>query len=173
LLAPGPRARRWAELLLDEDPTSPDVLELTAIIDARAGRLGGAERKLVDLVYFTPDRYLGLVRTAGIWERVGQGRLGCVAWLRAARWRDEIDDPAWGRALACLRRDPGAGDGRSVLAYVLDRTPPERRSAAAATLDPTEAPLGAPAVVPVLPPAPVNARPAGAPIPCDTGGSPR
>jgi hypothetical protein len=30
-----PRAQRWAELLLDEDPSSPDVLELVAFIFAR------------------------------------------------------------------------------------------------------------------------------------------
>lgn len=149
LLAPGPRARRWADLLLDEDPTSPDVLEVTAVIDALAGRVGGAERKLTDLVYFSPDRYQGLVRAAAIWERVGQVRLGCVAWLRAARWRDEIDDPAWGRAVDCMRRDPGAGDWRAVMGYILDQTPPARRAAAAAALDPTAAPLGALAAPPV------------------------
>jgi hypothetical protein len=167
LLAPGERSRRWVELLLEEDPTSPDVLEVAAVVDALAGRIGGSERKLVDLVYFTPDRYQGLVRAANIWERVGQVRHACAAWLRAARWRDEPDDPVWGRAIACMRRDPGAGDWRSVLSYVLARTPPERRAAAAAALDPGATPLGAPAAPPV------SDRPAGAPIPCDTGGSPR
>ena len=174
LLAPGDRSRRWAELLLEEDPTSPDVLEVTAEIDGLAGRIGGAERKLVDLVYFTPDRYQGLVRAAVVWERVGQLRQSCAAWLRAARWRDEPGDPAWGRAIACLRRDPGAGNWRSVLAYVLDRTPPERRAAAAAALDP-EGAIVAPPVRALGAPAgpPVSDRPAGAPIPCDTGGNPR
>jgi len=167
LLAPGDRSRRWVELLLDEDPTSPDVLEVAAVVDALAGRIGGSERKLVDLVYFTPDRHQGLVRAAGIWERVGQVRHACAAWLRAARWRDEPDDPAWARAIACMHRDPGAGDWRSVLAYVLDRTAPERRAAAVAALDPDATPLGAPA-------APrVSDRPAGAPVPCDNGGNPR
>jgi hypothetical protein len=167
LLAPGERSRRWAELLLDEDPTSPDVLAVAAVIDALAGRIGGSERKLVDMVYFTPDRYQGLVRAANIWDRVGQVRHACAAWLRAARWRDEPDDPAWGRAIACMRHDPGAGDWRSVLSYVLDRTPPERRAAAAAALDPGGTAIDAPA-------APrVSDRPAGAPVPCDTGGSPR
>jgi hypothetical protein len=175
LLAPGDRSRRWAELLLDEDPTSTDVLELAAEIDGLAGRIGGAERKLVDLVYFTPDRYQGLVRAALVWERVGQVRQSCAAWLRAARWRDEPGDAAWGRAIGCMRRDPGAGNWRSVLAYVLDRTPPGRRAAVEAALVPDESSsvalparaLGAPVG------APVSDRPAGAPIPCDTGGSPR
>jgi hypothetical protein len=167
LLAPGERSRRWADLLLEEDPTSPEVLELTAMIDGLAGRIGGSERKLLDLVYFTPDRYQGLARAAGVWDRVGQVRFSCAAWLRAARWRDEPDDPAWGRAVACMRRDPGAGDWRSVMAYVLDRTPPERRAAAAAALDPVEPPLGAAAAPPV------SDRPAGAPVPCDNGGNPR
>src|SRR6185369_1192155 len=67
LLAPGERSRRWVELLLEEDPTSPDVLEIAAVVDALAGRIGGSERKLLDLVYFTPDRYQGMVRAAGIW----------------------------------------------------------------------------------------------------------
>jgi len=143
------------------------VLELTAMIDGLAGRIGGSERKLLDLVYFTSDRYQGLVRAAGVWDRVGQVRLSCAAWLRAARWRDEPGDPAWGRAVACMRRDPGAGDWRSVMAYVLDRTPPERRAAAAAALDPPGPPLGAVAAPPV------SDRPAGAPVPCDNGGNPR
>ncbi len=178
--APGERSRRWSELLIEEDPTSPDVLELAALIDGFAGRTGGAERKLVDLVYFTADRYEGLLRAASVWERVGQVRLGCAAWLRAARWRDEPDDPAWGRAIACMRRDPGAGDWRSVLAYVLDRTPPEGRAGAAAALDPSESSGLAPsALAPSVralgaPAAPsLSDRPAGAPIPCDNAGSPR
>jgi hypothetical protein len=180
LLAPGDRSRRWVELLLEEDPTSPDVLELAAVVDALAGRIGGSERKLVDLVYFSPDRYQGLVRAAGIWERVGQVRHSCAAWLRAARWRDEPDDPAWGRAIACMRRDAGAGDWRPVLRYVLDRTPPERRAAVAAALDPGATAIDAPAAPSIdAPAAPsiaaprVSDRPAGVPVPCDTGGSPR
>ena len=127
LLAPGPRSRAWADLLLDEDPTSPDVLEIAAVIDGLAGRIGGAERKLTDLIYFSADRYLGLVRAATVWQRVGQGRLACVAWLRAARWRDEVDDPAWRQAMDCTRGDPGAGDWRAIRQYVLDRAPADRR----------------------------------------------
>lgn len=175
LLAPSDRSRRWAELLLEEDPTSTDVLELAAEIDGLAGRIGGAERKLVDLVYFTPDRYQGLVRAALVWERVGQVRQSCAAWLRAARWRDEPGDATWGRAIACMRRDPGAGNWRSVLGYVLDRTPPERRAAVEAALVPDEASSVAPPARALGAPvgAPVSDRPAGARVPCDTGGSPR
>ncbi len=44
-----PRALRWADLLLDEDPSSPDVLELVAPIFGRAGRFGGTERMLMEL----------------------------------------------------------------------------------------------------------------------------
>ena len=40
------RAQAWAELLLAEDPTSPDVLELVALIWGRARRFGGTERML-------------------------------------------------------------------------------------------------------------------------------
>jgi hypothetical protein len=169
LLAPDPRGRAWGELLLQEDPTSPDVLEIAAVIDGLADRIGGAERKLTDLVYFTPDRYQGMVRAAQIWRRVGQARLSCVAWVRAARWQDDVDDPAWRHAIDCTRGDPGAGDWRAIRQYILDRAPAGRRDAIAAALDaapsdPARAPLSAP---------PVSARPAGDPIPCDTGGSPR
>lgn len=135
LLAPSPRSRRWAELLLEEDPTSPEVLELTALIDGWAGRSGGAGQKIADLIYFTPDRYQGMVRGAAIWERIGQSRQACALWLRAARWRDEVDDPAWRRAVACTRRDPAAGDWRAIRQYVLERAPDGRRADIAAGLD--------------------------------------
>jgi hypothetical protein len=135
LLAAGPRSRRWADLLLDEDPTSPDVLEAAALIDGLAGRLGGAERKLGDLVYFSPDRYAGMIRAARVWERAGEARAGCALWIRAARWRDDPEDPAWRRAVACTRRDPAAGDWRAIRQYVLDRAPAARRAALAAALD--------------------------------------
>ena len=166
LLAPGARSRAWADLLLDEDPTSPDVLEIDAVIDGLAGRIGGAERKLTDLVYFSPDRHEGMVRAAQVWIRVGQARLACVAWLRAARWRDDLDDPAWRRAIDCTRGDPGAGDWRAIRRYVLDRAPGGRRAEIAAALDATAeappAPLSAPAS------APRQERP----IPCDNGAGP-
>jgi hypothetical protein len=66
---------------------------------------------------------------------VGQIRSSCALWLRAARWRDEPDDPAWHHAIACARRDPGAGDWRTIRAYVLSRAPADRRDDIAAALD--------------------------------------
>ena len=80
LLAPGLRSRMWADRLIAEDPTSPDSLEVAALIDARAGRLGGAARKLGDLVYYSADRAAGYERTARVWRRVGQVRRACVAF---------------------------------------------------------------------------------------------
>jgi hypothetical protein len=155
-------------------------LALTAVVDGLAGRIGGAERKLTDLIYFTPDRYQGLLRAAAIWEQVGQGRLACASWLRAARWRDEPEDPAWRRAIACTRQDPGTGDFRAITAYVLERAPAERRAALARELDPRSASKSvAPTSGAALPAAALRAAPAvsdrraGDPIPCDTGGSPR
>jgi hypothetical protein len=130
-----PRALRWAELLLDEDPSSPDVLALVALIFGRAGRFGGTERMLTELTYHTPDRASGLARGAQVWERVGRPREACAQWIQAARWRDEPEDPLWLKAIACTRRDPGAGDWREIRAYVLDRTPPADRDDAAARLD--------------------------------------
>src|SRR6185437_14476504 len=46
VLDDGPRALPWADLLLEEDPTSPDVLELVATIFGRDGRFGGTARML-------------------------------------------------------------------------------------------------------------------------------
>jgi tetratricopeptide (TPR) repeat protein len=129
------RTLRWADLLLAEDPWSPDVLELVALVFGRAGRFGGTERMLIDLAYFTPDRAAGLARAATLWERVGRPREACAQWIRAARWRDDPEDPTWRRAVACTRRDPGAGDWRAIRQYVLDRAPPDRRDAIAAALD--------------------------------------
>ncbi len=130
-----PRALAWAELLLEEDPSSPDVLALVALIFGRAGRFGGTERMLTELAFHTPDRASGLARGAHIWEQVGRAREACAQWIRAARWRDDPEDPLWLTAIACTRRDPGAGDWREIRAYVLDRTPPADRDDAAARLD--------------------------------------
>jgi hypothetical protein len=134
------RALAWAELLLAEDPTSPDVLELVAVIWGRAGRFGGTERMLMELVYYTPDRAAGLARGAAVWERVGRPREACAQWIRAARWRDDPEDPTWRKALACTRADPGAGDPKAIRDYVVSRARPERRDAIAATLDGHPAP---------------------------------
>ena len=134
-MAPGARSRFWSDLLLDEDPTSTEILALAAVIDGLAGRLGGTERKLTDLVYYSPDRYDGMVRGAAIWDRLGQTRQSCALWLRAARWRDEPEDPAWHQAIACARRDPGAGDWRAIRTYVLQTAPADRRAALSASLD--------------------------------------
>jgi tetratricopeptide (TPR) repeat protein len=86
------RALFWAELLLAEDPTSPDVLELVAVIWGRAGRFGGTERMLMELVYHSPDRAAGIARGAAVWERLGRPREACAQWIRAARWRDNPED---------------------------------------------------------------------------------
>jgi tetratricopeptide (TPR) repeat protein len=135
LQQPPERARRWSQLLLAEDPTSPAVLETAALIDGLARRFGGTERKLIDLVYYSPDRADGFVRAAGVWERAGRPRDACAQRVRAARWRDDPEDPLWRAAIACTRNDPGAGDWRAIRQYVLDRAPADRREALAATLD--------------------------------------
>ncbi len=140
-----PRALRWAELLLDEDATSPDALELVATIFGRAGRFGGTERMLMELAYHTPDRAAGLARGAAVWERVGRPREACAQWIRAARWRDQPEDALWVKAITCARHDPGAGDWQEIRAYVLGRARPERRDVVAAALDGTPPPA---AVVP-------------------------
>lgn len=130
-----PRALRWTEILLDEDPSSPDVLELAAFVFGRAGRFGGTERMLMELTFHSPDRAAGLARGAAVWERLGRPREACAQWIRAARWRDETGDPSWRKAISCTRKDPGAGDWREIRAYVLGRARPEEREALAATLD--------------------------------------
>jgi hypothetical protein len=135
VLDDGPRAVDWIDLLLAEDDTSPDVLELAAWVFGRAGRFGGTERMLMELAYASPDRADGLARGAAVWERLGKGREACVQWIRAARWRDESEDPTWRRAIACARRDPGVGDWRAIRGYVLERARPERRASLAASLD--------------------------------------
>jgi tetratricopeptide (TPR) repeat protein len=131
------RALRWVDLLLDEDPTSPDVLELAALVFGRARRYGGADRMLMELAYHTPDRAAGLARGAAVWDRLGRPREACARWIEAARWRDDPEDPLWLQAISCARRDPGAGDWREIREYVLGRAKPERREALAAALDGT------------------------------------
>ncbi len=175
LLAPGDRSRRWAELLLEEDPTSTDVLELTAEIDGLAGRIGGAERKLVDLVYFTPDRYQGLVRAA---RRLGAGGAGAPV-VRGLAARGALARRGGRRGVGPRNRVHAARPGRGELALGprlcagsdAARAPRRGRGRAgpgeASSVAPPARALGA-AVG-----APVSDRPAGAPIPCDTGGSPR
>ena len=142
------RALFWAELLLAEDATSPDVLELVAVIWGRAGRQGGTERMLMELVYHSPDRAAGIARGAAVWERLGRPREACAQWIRAARWRDDPEDPVWRKAYACTRRDPGAGDAKAIRDYVISRARPERREALAADLEgrPAAVDGGAPAV---------------------------
>ena len=128
------RALFWAELLLAEDPTSPDVLELVAVIWGRAGRMGGTDRMLMELVYHSPDRAAGIARGAAVWERLARPREACAQWIRAARWRDNPEDPVWRKAYACARRDPGAGDAKAIRDYVISRARPERRDVLAAEL---------------------------------------
>jgi hypothetical protein len=129
------RAVHWANLLLDEDPSSPDVLELAAFAFGRARRYGGTERMLMELAFHTPDRRAGLARGAAVWDRLGRPREACAQWIRAARWRDDPEDGLWRKAIACARADPGAGDWREIRSYVLARARPERRDAIAAALD--------------------------------------
>ena len=135
ILDPQPRALAWAELLLGEDPTSPDVLEVVALIWGRAGRLGGTERMLMELTYHSPDRAAGLARGAAVWDRLGRTREACAQWIRAARWRDDPQDPVWRKAYACARRDPGAGDAQAIRDFVVSRARPERREALAAEIE--------------------------------------
>jgi hypothetical protein len=129
------RAVWWVDVLLAEDESSPDVLAFAALVFGRAGRFGGTERMLMELTYATPDRAAGLARAAEVWERLGHDREACVQWIRAARWRDEPDDPTWRAAISCARREPGIADWRELRAYVLDRAAPDRRASLAASLD--------------------------------------
>jgi hypothetical protein len=135
LLEDVPRAVFWVDLLLGEDETSPRVLELAALVFGRAARFGGTERMLMELAFATPDRADGLARGAAIWERLGRRREACAQWVRAARWRDDPEDPLWRMAIACTRRDPGVADWREIRGYVLERARPERRAALADILD--------------------------------------
>jgi tetratricopeptide (TPR) repeat protein len=125
----------WVDLLLREDESSPVILELAALVFGHVSRFGGTERMLMELAYATPDRALGLARGATVWERLGRPREACAQWIRAARWRDDAEDPTWRTAVACARHDPGAGDWREIRGYVLARARPERRAALAAALD--------------------------------------
>jgi len=122
LLAPGPRSRTWSERLIAEDPTSPDSFEVAALIDARAGRLGGAEQKLGELVFFSADRAAAYERAAHVWERVGQVRRACAAWDRATRV-GAVDDPRWCDLLACVKQQPGAADPDVVADHIRARAP--------------------------------------------------
>jgi hypothetical protein len=135
-----PRALRWADLLLEEDSTSPEVLELVALIFGRAGRFGGTDRMLTELTFHTPDRAAGLARGAAVWEQLGRPREACAQWIRAARWRDEPTDPLWLKAISCARKDPGAGSWQEIRAYVLGSARPGQRDALAAALDGTPLP---------------------------------
>ena len=130
-----PRALGWVDLLLAEDPSSPDVRALAALVFGRAQRFGGTERMLMELAYYSPDRATGLARGARIWEALGRRREACAQWIRAARWRDDPTDAAWREAITCTRRDPGAGDWQAIRAYVLARAAPDQRAAITAALD--------------------------------------
>jgi hypothetical protein len=178
-----PRALVWVDLLLAEDPSSPDVRELSALVFGRARRFGGTERMLMELAYYSPDRAAGLARGARVWDRLGRSREACAQWIRAARWRDDPEDPAWQRAVSCSRRDPGAGDWQAIRAYVLARAAVDRRAAIAAALDGQAAPAldgqGAPALdgqgAPALngqgAPAPPGKPDAGQPAPAAGAGA--
>jgi len=122
ILKPGPRSRTWSEQLLAEDPGAPDSLEVAALIDALAGRVGGAERKLRELVFFSRDRAAAHERAAHVWQVVGRPREECTAWKHATRV-GAVDDPRWCELLACVKRDPGAGDVAIVAAHIRSRAP--------------------------------------------------
>jgi hypothetical protein len=157
-----PRALAWVDLLLAEDPSSPDVRALAALVFGRAQRFGGTERMLMELAYHSPDRAAGLARGAQIWEKLGRTREACAQWIRAARWRDDPADPTWREAITCTRRDPGAGDWQAIRAYVLARAAPDQRAAIAAALDgkplpaPPDEPVQGPTEAPSAPPAPAD-----------------
>lgn len=148
LLAPGPRARRWADWLVAEDPTSPDSLEVAALIDARAGRLGGAEQKLGDLVFFSIDRAGAYARAAQVWERTGQRRRACAALDRATRVGG-VDDPRWCELLACVAEEPGSGDAEAIAAHIHERAP--RLACGAPPDSPAEVTPGPPPADPTSP----------------------
>jgi hypothetical protein len=154
-----PRALGWVDLLLAEDPSSPDVRALAALVFGRAQRFGGTERMLMELAYYSPDRATGLARGARIWEALGRRREACAQWIRAARWRDDPTDAAWREAITCTRRDPGAGDWQAIRAYVLARAAPDQRAAITAALDGLPAPpvgqepVDSPVAPPPVPPA--------------------
>jgi hypothetical protein len=139
ILDDAPAAVGWINLMLEEDETSPEVLELAAVVFGRAHRFGGTERMLMEMTFATPDRAEALARGAAIWERLGRTRDACAWWIRAARWRDDPEDPTWRTAIACARRDPGAGNWRDIRNYVLARARPDRRAALAEALDAPEA----------------------------------
>ena len=92
------------------------------MIDARAGREGGAARKLTDLVFYSGDRAQAYVRAARVWEKAGRARLACASWAKAARIGPP-DDPAWCALKACLEGDPGAGDAAAVATHIKGQAP--------------------------------------------------
>jgi hypothetical protein len=169
VLDDAPRALRWADLALDEDATSPDVLETAALSFGRARRFGGTERMLMEMTYYSPDRAAALARGAVVWERLRRPREACAHWIRAARWRDDPEDATWRKAIDCTRADPGAGDWREIRGYVLLRARPDRREALAAILDTpsaANAPTSSPTVPPAAPAAPAaTAAPGATPAP--------
>ena len=95
---------------------------MAALIDALAGRVGGAERKLRELVFFSRDRAAAHERAAHVWQVVGRPREECTAWKHATRV-GAVDDPRWCELLACVKRDPGAGDVAIVAAHIRSRAP--------------------------------------------------
>ena len=96
----------------------------------------------MELAYHSPDRAAGIARGARVWDRLGRPREACAQWIRAARWRDDPEDPVWRNAIACARSDPGAGDAKAIRDYVVSRARPERRDAIAAALDGRRAAAG-------------------------------
>jgi tetratricopeptide (TPR) repeat protein len=129
------RALGWVDLLLAEDPTSTEILEVAATVFGRASRLGGTERMLMELAYASSDRAEGLARGAAVWERLGRHREACAQWIKAARWRDDPEDPLWRTSITCARRERDVADWKEIRGYVLGRARPDRRAALAQLLD--------------------------------------
>jgi tetratricopeptide (TPR) repeat protein len=128
-------ARRLAAALVEEDPSSAEVRELAASIDAQRGNWDAAEQHLVEMIYFTPARGEGLERAARFWEQFGQARRACATWHRLAVLRDDPTADAWQRVWVCARRDPGIADAAAIRRYLLARVPAAQRAQLETALD--------------------------------------
>ena len=104
------------------------------MIFGRAGRFGGTERMLMELVYHSPDRAAGIARGAAVWDASG-GRARPARSGSARRAGATTRRIRRGEGVACARRDPGAGDAKAIRDYVIGRARPEPRDVLAAALE--------------------------------------